>query len=208
MRLVELTLTEFQHLLGSKAPAPGGGSAAALSAVTGISLTKMVCELTLGKKKYQAYQEEISHLHQESMQLQSALLVSIDKDTEVFNSVSAVFSMPKESDEEKVARQDALQTALKSATESPFEMMQLMVRGLHLTQQLVGKSNTNAISDLGVAALSLKAGLQGAWLNVLINLSSLKDETFVRDYKERAQDLLGEGCRVADAIYENVEREL
>lgn len=170
MKLVDLSLTEFAQVLGSDAPAPGGGSAAALSAANGISLTKMVCELTLGKKKYAEFEAEIAQVHAESARLQESLLAAIDKDTEAFNLVSAVFDMPKETEEDKAARREAMQQALKEATQSPYGMMEDILTALQTTQKAVGKSNTNAASDLGVAALNLKAGLQGAWLNVLINL--------------------------------------
>ncbi|MDO4666734.1 MAG: cyclodeaminase/cyclohydrolase family protein [Streptococcus sp.] len=204
MSLVDLSLTEFARVLGSDTPAPGGGSAAALSAANGISLTKMVCELTLGKKKYADVQEEISQIHKDSSRLQETLLVAIDKDTEAFNLVSAVFDMPKETEEEKEKRRQAMQAALKEATKSPFSMMEEIVSALKITQKAVGRSNINAASDLGVAALNLKAGLQGAWLNVLINLSGIKDQTFVSDYRNAGQNLLDYGNRLADDIYQEI----
>ena len=204
MKLVNLSLTEFAQVLGSDAPAPGGGSAAALSAANGISLTKMVCELTLGKKKYAEFEAEIAQVHAESARLQESLLAAIDKDTEAFNLVSAVFDMPKETEEDKAARREAMQQALKEATQSPYGMMEDILTALQTTQKAVGKSNTNAASDLGVAALNLKAGLQGAWLNVLINLSGVKDEAFVADYRNKGEDLLQKGCSLADDIYQEI----
>ncbi|KXT74379.1 Formiminotetrahydrofolate cyclodeaminase [Streptococcus sp. DD10] len=204
MLLTELSVTEFAQVLGSSAPAPGGGSAAALSAANGISLTKMVCELTIGKKKYAEFEEEITAIRDRSQQLQDELLEAIDKDTEAFNQVSAVFSLPKETEEDKAKRSQALQEALKNATLSPYHMMELIHESLLVTQKAIGKSNTNAASDLGVAALNLKAGLQGAWLNVLINLSSIKDTDFVQDLQEKGQALLDEGNRLADLIYQEI----
>ena len=204
MKLVDLSLTEFAQVLGSDAPAPGGGSAAALSAANGISLTKMVCELTLGKKKYAEFEAEIAQVHAESARLQESLLAAIDKDTEAFNLVSAVFDMPKETEEDKAARREAMQQALKEATQSPYGMMEDILTALQTTQKAVGKSNTNAASDLGVAALNLKAGLQGAWLNVLINLSGVKDEAFVADYRSKGEGLLQKGCSLADEIYQEI----
>ena len=204
MKLVDLSLTAFAQVLGSDAPAPGGGSAAALSAANGISLTKMVCELTLGKKKYAEFEAEIAQVHAESDRLQESLLAAIDKDTEAFNLVSAVFDMPKETEEDKAARREAMQQALKEATQSPYGMMEDILTALQTTQKAVGKSNTNAASDLGVAALNLKAGLQGAWLNVLINLSGVKDEAFVADYRSKGEELLQKGCSLADEIYQEI----
>ena len=204
MGLVDLSLKDFATVLGSDAPAPGGGSAAALSGANGISLTKMVCELTLGKKKYADYQEVIEEVHLKSSSLQEKLLAAIDKDTEAFNLVSAVFDMPKETDDDKAARRAAMQSALKEAAQSPYDMMLLMVEALEVTEKAVGKSNTNAASDLGVAALNLNAGLQGAWLNVLINLSGIKDDAFVSNYRQKGQELLTRGCDIADTIYERI----
>lgn len=204
MGLVDLNLKDFATVLGSDTPAPGGGSAAALSGANGISLTKMVCELTLGKKKYADYQEVIEEVHLKSSSLQEKLLAAIDKDTEAFNLVSAVFDMPKETDDDKAARRAAMQSALKEAAQSPYDMMLLMVEALEVTEKAVGKSNTNAASDLGVAALNLKAGLQGAWLNVLINLSGIKDDAFVSNYRQKGQELLTRGCDIADTIYERI----
>lgn len=204
MALVDLTVTAFAKVLGSDAPAPGGGSAAALSAANGISLTKMVCDLTLGKPKYEAFEDEIAAVQAESIQLQEKLLLAIDKDTEAFNAVSAVFALPKDTDEDKAIRREAMQVALKGAAQSPFEMMADIVRALEITAAAIGKSNTNAASDLGVAALQLKAGLQGAWLNVKINLSGIKDEVFVKTYHEEGQALLEKGCELADHIYADI----
>ncbi|MDY3023711.1 cyclodeaminase/cyclohydrolase family protein [Streptococcus hyovaginalis] len=204
MGLVDLSLRDFASVLGSDAPAPGGGSAAALSGANGISLTKMVCELTLGKKKYADVQDVIADIHHKSGILQEQLLAAIDKDTEAFNLVSAVFEMPKETDDEKAARRAAMQSALKEAAQSPYDMMLVMVEALEVTRKAVGKSNTNAASDLGVAALSLKAGLQGAWLNVLINLSGIKDDSFVTTYRQKGEELLERGCSLADMIYESI----
>ena len=143
-------------------------------------------------------------MHAESARLQERLLAAIDKDTEAFNLVSAVFDMPKETEEDKAARREAMQQALKEATKSPYGIMEDILAALQTTQKAVGKSNTNAASDLGVAALNLKAGLQGAWLNVLINLSGVKDEAFVADYHSKGEDILQKGCALADEIYQEI----
>lgn len=208
MDLIELSVKEFTDVLGSDAPAPGGGSVAALSGATGISLTKMVCELTLGKEKYAEHEMLIRRILSTTIHLQDALLKAIDQDTEAFNGVSAVFSMPKDTPEEKEARRDAMQAALKEATASPYRMMTLILEGLEVTKEAVGHSNTNAASDLGVAALNLKAGLEGAWLNVLINLAGIRDQDFVSDYRTKAQTLLIKGSQLADRIYKEIEESL
>lgn len=204
MNLTQMPVDQFIYLLGSDAPAPGGGSAAALAASIGISLTKMVTELTVDKKKYQEHEQVVKEVQAEAGNLQQQLLAAIDEDTAAFNQVSAVFSMPKETAAEKKARKAALQTALKGATKAPFAIMQASLLALELTEKLIGKSNTNAASDLGVAALSLKTALQGAWLNVLINLSSIDDEEFVTKYQTEGQNLLIQGSQLADEIYQQI----
>ena len=204
MKLVEMQINDFIAVLGSDTPAPGGGSASALAAAQGIALTKMVTELTIGKKKYAEFEDEIELLQKKAKTLQEGLLRAIDEDTEAFNQVSAVFGLPKTTEEEKKARREAMQSALKGAAVTPFSMMEKIVDALKVTQAAVGKSNTNAASDLGVAALNLKAALQGAWLNVLINLASIKDEMFVRQYRKAGESLVEEGSKIADATYQQI----
>ena len=204
MKLVEMQINDFIAVLGSDTPAPGGGSASALAAAQGIALTKMVTELTIGKKKYAEFEDEIELLRKKAKSLQESLLRAIDEDTEAFNQVSAVFGLPKTTEEEKKARREAMQSALKGAAVTPFSMMEKIVDALKVTQAAVGKSNTNAASDLGVAALNLKAALQGAWLNVLINLASIKDEMFVRQYRKAGESLVEEGSKIADATYQQI----
>lgn len=204
MKLVEMQINDFIAVLGSDTPAPGGGSASALAAAQGIALTKMVTELTIGKKKYAEFEDEIELLQKKAKSLQEGLLRAIDEDTEAFNQVSAVFGLPKTTEEEKKARREAMQSALKGAAVTPFSMMEKIVDALKVTQAAVGKSNTNAASDLGVATLNLKAALQGAWLNVLINLASIKDEMFVRQYRKAGESLVEEGSKIADATYQQI----
>ncbi|MGX6979846.1 cyclodeaminase/cyclohydrolase family protein [Vagococcus elongatus] len=206
MKLIDMKVKDFMTVLGSDEPAPGGGSASALAGSMGISLTKMVTELSFGKKKYEEFEALLKEAHEETTQLQASFIKAIDEDTEAFNKVSAVFSMPKETEKEKEERKEAMQQALKGATQTPFEMMEIAIEALNVTKKLIGKSNTNAASDLGVAALNLKSALQGAWLNVLINLSGVKDPAFVEQYQEQGARLLSEGSSLADEIYEAIEK--
>jgi len=204
MKLVEMSVAQFDEILASDAAAPGGGSAAALEGALGIALTHMVGGLTLGKKKYAEHQEMIENLMAQAERIRKDFIDVIDRDTEAFNGVSAVFSMPKETDEEKAARGEAMQIALKACTITPYEMMCYAVEALELTNSAVGKSNTSAASDLGVAALSLKAAIQGAWLNILINISGIKDEAFVAKYRAEGEAMLAKALPLADSIYETI----
>ena len=207
-KLVDLTITDFVAKLGSDEPAPGGGSASALAGSVGAALTRMVCELTIGKKKYAEYDEEMKALLVELKELNDKLLAAIDADTEAFNKVSAVFALPKETEQDKEKRKAAMQDALKYATKVPFHTMELILEGLELTSKAVGKSNTNAASDLGVAALTMKAGLYGSWLNVLINIGGVKDDRFRNEYAENGKALLVKGTELADYIYHQIENSL
>ena len=208
MKWAELQISAFADLLASDAPAPGGGSAAALEGALGASLTAMVCALTVGKKKYADVQSLAAESQKKAEDLKTRFLDVMDRDTQAFNAVSAVFSMPKSTDEEKAARAAAMQEALKGGTKTPFEMMELAVESLELTAGLLGKTNASAASDLGVSALSVKAAIQGAWLNVLINIGSFQDRALADEYRAKGEALLARALPLADRIYEAVLAEL
>lgn len=204
MKLAEMQVTEFVNLMASDAPAPGGGSAAALEGALGAALTAMVCALTVGKKKYADVQELAVESQKKAEELKARFVDVMDRDTEAFNAVSAVFAMPKDTDEQKAARKAAMQEALKGCTKTPFEMMQLACETLELTRSLVGRLNASAASDLGCSALALRAAIQGAWLNVLINISGIADEAFAAEYRANGQALLDKALPLADEIYEEI----
>ena len=204
MQLPEMSIVAFSDLLASDSPAPGGGSTAALAGALGISLAAMVAGLTVGKKKYAEHEELARSVMQKAGALQKELLDLMDKDTEAFNGVTAVFAMPKETDEQKAARSAAMQTALQACTVTPFAMMECALQALELAHSLVGKSNDSAASDLGVGALGLKMAMQGAWLNVLINISGIKDAAFADSYRKNGETLIAKALPLADDIYNQV----
>ena len=202
MKLTEMKVNDFIDLLASDAPAPGGGSASALAGAMGVGLSKMVAALTTGKAKYAEHEDTVQEILSKAGALTEKLTAAIDRDTEAFDGVSAVFAMPKGTDEEKAARKEAMQKALKEATLVPYETMELCLQSLN------GKTNTSAASDLGVASLNLKSAVQGAWLNVLINLSGIKDEAFVTEYKSKGEAILAEALPLADEIYNDILKSL
>ena len=208
MKLAELTTAGFTDLLASDAPAPGGGSAAALEGALGAALTAMVCSLTVGKKKYAEHEELARSVQAKANELRTRFVDVMDRDTEAFNVVSAAFGMPKATDEEKAARSAAIQKGLEGCTRTPFEMMELAVETLELTASILGKSNDSAASDLGVSALSLRAAIQGAWLNVLINIGSLKNKELAEDYRQKGEALLAKALPLADEIYDTVVKSM
>ena len=198
-----MTVKDYLDLLKSEAPAPGGGSVSALSAAQGVGLVAMVADLTIGREKYAEYEEVCKVAKEEALKLYSAFIEGIDKDTEAFNKVSAAYKLPKNTDEEKAARSAAIREANVGATEVPFETVKLCLDGLKITETMVGKSNPNAASDLGVAALNLLSGIRGAWLNVKINLPGIKDEALKAKF-ETGEAMVDEAYVISKRIYEEV----
>lgn len=204
MKLAALKVNNFTEILSSAAPAPGGGSAAALEGALGAALTAMVCALTENKKAYAEHREDIQGVRAEAEKLRSQFVDVMDRDTEAFLTISSAFAMPKATEEEKAARSAAIQAGLVACTETPMEMMELAEKTLRLISSLPGRFNESAASDLGVAALSLRAAIQGAWLNVLINIGSLKDKELSASYRAKGEALLAAALPLADQVYETV----
>ena len=208
MKLIEMTLTGFVDTTASDAPAPGGGSVSALEGALGAALTSMVCALTLGKKKYADVQDLAASTEKQALELKDRYLDIIDRDTEAFNAVSAVFSMPKETDADKAARKAAMQAALKLCTATPMEMMELAVETLRMIDTVSGKLNASAASDLGCAILAMKSAIQGAWLNVLINVGGIDDAAFAKEAREKGERMLAEALPLADRLFGEIENSL
>ena len=204
MKLVDLKVNEYLDVLKSDAPAPGGGSVSALAGAQGVGLFMMVADLTIGKEKYADCQEVCIAAKEKGAELYTKLFEGIDKDTEAFNLVSAAFKMPKETDEEKAARKQAIADGTLAATQVPFETMSYCYEGLKTAETMVGKSNPNAASDLGVAVLNLMAGIKGAWLNVKINLPGVKDEAKASFYEEEGRKIYSEAEEIARRLYDEV----
>jgi formiminotetrahydrofolate cyclodeaminase len=205
MKLAEMTVTQFVDTLASDAPAPGGGSAAALYGAMGAGLTAMVACLTQGRKKYAEYADFAARVEERGQALKARLLAVMDEDTAAFNKVSAAFALPKDTEEQKLARSAAIQEGLKACTETPLECMALGCEAVVLSHDFLERGfNTSSASDLGVAFLSLSAAIRGAWLNVLINLGSIKDETFKTERRARGEALLAKAFPLAEAEYEKV----
>ena len=173
--LSEMKINDYIDLLASDAPAPGGGSASALCGAQGAGLCAMVAALTLGKKKYEEHQELCRDVYEQARTLSERMCALIDEDTEAFNRVSAAFKLPKDTDEDKAARKTAIAEATLGATMVPLDTLYRAHDGLELAKMLIGKSNTNCASDIGVAALTLVSCARGAWLNILINLGGISD---------------------------------
>lgn len=199
--LREMSVSEFGAVLGSNSPAPGGGSVAALSGMLGANLVSMVCHLTIGKQGYETYSKELSAVLEQSQTLSESLLQRVDLDTEAFNGVMAAFRLPKASDDEKAHRTAVIQQGYKSAIQSPMGIARECLQVLRLAEKLLGKSNTNALSDLGVASQQAFAGLEGALMNVKINIPSIRDTDFVSETTAEIAIILDEGRAIAARVY-------
>ena len=204
MKLAEMTVTQFADVLASDAPAPGGGSTAALAGALGAALTAMVCRLTEGRKKYAEFEPFVLEVKEKATALQAKFIDVMDRDTEAFMVISNAYGMPKSTDEEKAASSAAIQAGLVKSTETPMEMMELSAETIALTESLLGKFNTASASDLGVGALTLRTAVQGAWLNVLINIGSLKDTDLADQYRTKGQALVDQVVAAADRVYAEV----
>ena len=206
--LTNKTVVEFLDALASSAPAPGGGSVAALSGSLGAALVSMVCNLTLGKKKYADVQEDIADLVAQSEALRGELTDLIDADVAAFTGVSTAYRMPRATPEEKAARSAAIQDALRGATVVPMQVAAACVKVLDLCTPAAEMGNVNAVSDAGVAALMAEAGLRSAALNVIINLNAIKDEGFCADMGAKLKALLDGKPALKDQIYDLVVERL
>src|SRR4051812_32496730 len=173
--LTTQTVQRFLDELASNSPAPGGGSVAALSGALGSALTSMVCNLTIGKKKYQDAEPELQRVLTQSEELRGKFLELIDQDTDAFNKVMEAFSLPKDSDAQKALRTRAIQQSTKEAALVPLEVMKHVIDALALTKTVATKGNESSVSDAGVSALMLRSAAESAALNVQINLTSIKD---------------------------------
>ncbi|MDD7718404.1 MAG: cyclodeaminase/cyclohydrolase family protein [Eubacteriaceae bacterium] len=208
MKLIDMQVREYLEVLKSDAPAPGGGSVSALAGAQGVGLFMMVADLTIGKEKYADYQEVCKEAKEKGAALYEELVASVDRDTDAFNLIADAFKMPKETEEEKAARRKAIADGTLVATQVPFRTMQLGYEGLNIAREMIGKSNPNAASDLGVAILNLTACIKGAWLNVKINLPGVKDEEKAKFYTEEGQKMYDEADAVASSLYNAVAESL
>lgn len=206
--LTEKPVTTFLDELASSAPAPGGGSVAALSGALGAALVSMVCNLTVGKKKYADVQEDIQALLAQSEALRKELVELLEADVKVYTEVSKAMKMPRATEEEKAARAAAMQKALKAATDVPMRVAEACVKVMDLCRPAAEKGNVNAVSDAGVAVLMAEAGLRSAVLNVLINLTWIKDEAFVSENRAKLDALLEGKAALRDEIYDLVVEKL
>ncbi|MEI6744373.1 MAG: methenyltetrahydrofolate cyclohydrolase [Methylococcaceae bacterium] len=202
------SLQNYLDTLASKSATPGGGSAAALMGAQAAALTSMVCNLTIGKPKYAEVETEMRELLEKSEVLRESLTEMIKADVNVFNRLMATYGLPKETDDEKVARSSAIQTVLKDATDVPLACAKACAEVIGLSQIAAEKGNSAVISDAGVAVMSGYAALKSAALNVYINAASLKDREFADKKIAELTAILNNAEVASQEIYELVKSRL
>jgi glutamate formiminotransferase len=206
--LIAMNLRQFCNETLSDSPAPGGGSVAALMGAVGASLGGMVANLSAGKRGWDDKIDYFSDWAVKAQRLKDELLFLVDEDTAAFNRVMAAFGLPKQSAEQKTARSEAIQSATRYAAEIPLRVMETASRSYELLQHMAEKGNPASLSDVGVGLLATRACIEGAGLNVRINLASLKDDKVKSDLSKRVTAVAGESRSHFDRINQIVEKKL
>ncbi|RDY29258.1 sugar ABC transporter substrate-binding protein [Romboutsia weinsteinii] len=208
MNISEKSCVEFVEVLASKAAVPGGGGAAALVGAIGMALGSMVCNLTIGKKKYAEYEESVKDTLARASKLEADLLTMIDKDAEGFYPLSKAYGLPTSTEEEKQFKAETMESALKVACEVPLNIVRACYEAIKLHEDLVDKGSRLAISDVGVGVQCLRAAILGGQLNVVININSIKDQDYVNEVRTEVNKLVEDGVRICDEVYDKVVKAL
>lgn len=202
------TLQEYFNELSSSSPTPGGGNVAAMCGALASSLGMMVCNLTIGKKKYAEVEEEMISLRDKLENYQKKFFVLGAKDNEAFDKVMNAFKLPKETDEEKLLRASKIEEATIGAAEVPSDVMQACNEILPMIKTVIEKGNRNSLSDAGVAVSLIATAAESAYLNVMINCSSLSNQTIANEIKKRADIRMDEISHTSEYLVERVVKEV
>ncbi len=204
----DLNVEQFLEALASKEPVPGGGSGAALAGALGAALVSMVCNLTIGKKGYESVQEEMEAILVQSERIRIELPRLLEADTQAYSQVMAAYRLPRASDEEKQARNEAIQQRLKEAAEVPLRIAEQCGQIVALALPAAQMGNKWAVSDAGVGALLGEAALRSALLNVHINLASIHDAGYVAAMRQQAEALVAKAAETKTQVMETVNKSI
>ena len=204
-KLTALTVKGFADETLRESPAPGGGSVAAYMGALGAALGTMVANLSAHKPGWDDRWEEFSRWADKGVELEEELLHLVDEDTEAFNRIMAAFGMPKNTDEDKRLRSEAIQSATLFAAQVPLETMKASFKAFEICKAMAETGNPNSVSDAGVGALAARAAVLGAGLNVKINVSSLKDKAQAEALVSEAGRLMAEADKAEKEIMTIVE---
>jgi len=204
-QIKDSAIEPFLDALASSAATPGGGSAAAILGAMGAALVSMVCNLTIGKKKYAEVEEEMKDVLAKAEDLRRRLTGMIQDDVKAFDTVMGAYGMPKKTDAEKAARGEAIQAALKLATDVPIACCRVAREVIDLALAASEKGNINVISDAGVGVLAANAALRSAALNVFINAKMISDKSFVDAKLQELDGLLAGADAATEKAYDIVK---
>jgi methenyltetrahydrofolate cyclohydrolase len=206
--ITQSSIETFLDELASASATPGGGSAAAIIGAMGAALVSMMCNLTIGKKKYADVEAEMKSVLARAEHLRTALTDMVAADVTAFNAVMAAYAMPKETAEEQAGRSEALQAALKAATDVPMRCCQVSREVIDLAGVVSAAGNLNVISDAGVAVLAGHAALRSAALNVLTNARLIEDKAFAEAKLQELDGLLSGAEAATERAYGVVQGKL
>jgi glutamate formiminotransferase/formiminotetrahydrofolate cyclodeaminase len=206
--LLDMDLRHFANELSMDAPAPGGGSTAALCGALSAALSSMVCHLTVGRKGYERIQREVKQMAVEAQTLMDALLEAVNLDSEAFNKVMEALRLPKKTAEQAAERDLAVEAATREATLVPLGVLEKSISLLKLAKKVARQGNKNSLSDAGVAGLAAQAAAEGAYYNVRINLPSLQDAEFRASLGRKAKALRIRAVKLGNDIRRIMDRNL
>jgi len=204
-KLAGMDLRAFMDETASESPAPGGGSVSAYMGALGAALGTMVANLSSHKKGWDSRWKEFSDWAEKGKAIHNKLLDLVDEDTDAFNRIMEAYRLPKNTDAEKKARTEAVQSSTKNAIMVPFRVMETAFSAFPLIREMVEKGNPSSITDAGVGALALRSCIKGAFLNVKINAAGLDDKSFVKDIIQKGCDLETKAMMEEEAILKMVE---
>lgn len=184
-----LSLVDFAAKTASAEPVPGGGSIAAVSGAFSAALSEMVANLTIGKQKYAEVEGEMKEVVEKASELRERLLNDIQRDSNSFNDVMIAMKLPKDTEEQKVARTKAMQAGLKIAATVPYEIACDAFEIMPLAEKVVDCGNKAAVTDGLVSAMLSRTAVLSALLNTKINLASIKDEEYVQQMSKKVKEL-------------------
>lgn len=205
---IDDSIRNYLDEISSSLPTPGGGNVSAFSGAVACSLGIMVCNLTIGKKKYINVEEEMKDIKFELSIAKEEFLNLAEKDNQAFEKVMESFKLPKDTDEQKKNRNDKIESATFEAAEVPAEVLKNCSKIISLFQSLTEKGNQNSVSDAGVAASLISTAAEGAYLNILINCSSLSNQTMAQEVLKKNEIMLSEVKDSVKTIIGEIKRKL
>jgi methenyltetrahydrofolate cyclohydrolase len=206
--ITDSSVEKFLDELASGNPTPGGGSAAAIMGAMGAALVSMVCNVTIGKKGYEAVEAEMKTVRDESERVRRRLMAMVAEDIAAFDSILAAYKLPKATDEEKTRRAAAIQAGLRRATETPLDCARVCAEVIALSRRASEHGYRNVISDGGVGVLAGFTALRSAALNVYINAPALKDQAFAQAATAELKKLVDSSAAESEAVYNLVRSKL